>query len=80
MNSLHAEDVSKASVIMAGNELSFLQQIQGGQQIDEESSAIHGSRISRILMGNQLANRRWTYFGVLRTLIIKHSNLWFISA
>ncbi len=52
--------------IIAGNELSDLQQIQGGQQIDEETSAIHGSRIARITMGNQLANRQLTYVGVLR--------------
>ncbi len=52
--------------MIAGNELSYLQQIQGGQQIDEET------------YGKSNANQRFTWFGVLRTLIIEHSNLWFI--
>ncbi len=63
MYSLHAEDVSKSKRIIAGNELSYLQQIQGGQQIGEETTAINGSRIPRIPIGNQLAIRRLTCVG-----------------
>ncbi len=68
MNALHAEDwmgIIELPII-AGNELSNLQQIQGGQQIGEETSAIHGSRIPRVPMAYQLANRRLTCAGCLR--------------
>ncbi len=51
MNSLHTEDWRRTIQIpiIAGNELSYLQQIQGGQQIGEETSAIHGSRFPAYL-------------------------------
>ncbi len=51
--------------IIAGNELSYLQQIQGGQQIGEETAPLNFSRIPRVAMGNQLTNRQLTCVGML---------------
>ncbi len=52
--------------MIVGNELSYLQQIQGGQQIDEET---YGKSMPIAIH----------MVGMLSTLIIEHSNLWFIA-
>ncbi len=56
---------SESKRIVAGSELSYLQQIQGGQQIGEETShqMFEDPTVPR---GNQLANRRFTCVEVLR--------------
>ncbi len=78
MNSLHAKDVSNANVIIAGNELSFLQQIQGGQQIMKRPLHQLFEDPTRSY-GKSTCQSSMDILRVLRTLIIKHSNLWFIS-